>query len=318
MKDNKLVSVIVLCYRRFDEIFSTLGSIFIQSYPEIELIISDDGSDNWYDVSERIGDYVNRNRTNNIKKVLIKHFDENVGTSRHVNNALKLCNGEYIKLLPPGDEFYDENVISEAIRILENEKTRILVGQTYLKRKNPPFILDDVKENILYRWKSRSGRMCNLSPPTKDILYMKSLSSQKANMIISSRCFISTISVFFKKELLDETNGFPTQYRLIEDVPFWPQLALNNEKFSFGNLVMIKYALDGISNSYDGDSEFSKDLREIVEEKYIPNEYRGIVIRALRKCELRYYKGEIGAKSLIGMLYVIQKKFKYLFFGSKL
>lgn len=41
---SKLLSMIVLSYRNVSGIYDTLGSIFRQSYSDIEIIISDDAS----------------------------------------------------------------------------------------------------------------------------------------------------------------------------------------------------------------------------------------------------------------------------------
>ena len=43
----KKVSVIVPIYKKYDNLKKNLISIFIQSYNEIELIITDDGSNNF-------------------------------------------------------------------------------------------------------------------------------------------------------------------------------------------------------------------------------------------------------------------------------
>lgn len=54
-KKTELVSVIVLTYRKFDLLEENLNSIYMQDYPNIEIIIGDDGSDNFdYDMINRL------------------------------------------------------------------------------------------------------------------------------------------------------------------------------------------------------------------------------------------------------------------------
>ena len=54
---NELFSFWILTYLKFDGVYATLDSLFQQDYPEIELIISDDGSPNYYDEIEKIKEY---------------------------------------------------------------------------------------------------------------------------------------------------------------------------------------------------------------------------------------------------------------------
>ena len=51
--DNKMVSIILLSYKNLDGVYETLDSIFIQNYPELEIIISDDGTPGFDDEGEK-------------------------------------------------------------------------------------------------------------------------------------------------------------------------------------------------------------------------------------------------------------------------
>ena len=45
LKEKKpLVSCITTTYKKFDYLYQTLDSVFMQDYPNIEIIIGDDGS----------------------------------------------------------------------------------------------------------------------------------------------------------------------------------------------------------------------------------------------------------------------------------
>ena len=117
--NDKLFSICVLTYRNFDGIYETLDSIFNQDYSQIELIIADDGSPNYFEEIELIRKYIEENRTNNIKNVVYLHLDENQGTVRNCNNALAKSNGEYIKLFGGGDIFTSPRSISEYVHCLD-------------------------------------------------------------------------------------------------------------------------------------------------------------------------------------------------------
>lgn len=68
-------------------------------------------------------------------------------------------------------------------------------------------------------------------------------------------------------------DGFNEDYRLIEDMPFWPTIASKDVKFDFINLIMMKYSMSGISNRRDSHSHspFELDRRSIIRKYYIAN-----------------------------------------------
>lgn len=323
-----LVSIAVLSYRNFDGIYCTLDSIFAQTYPNIELILCDDGSTNYCDYADSIERYILENKTDNIRNVIQHHIEQNVGTSKNCNMAIKLANGKYFKLVPVDDELYDANVIQKCVDYCENHQARILVGQTYVLRRQGRK-QDAVQNTMAYRWKARSGRLCNYAPPTRDIRYLKNLNQKKRRKIIASRCIISTVSVFFSMELLRETNGFLEDYRLIEDMTYWPYIAKRGERIFFEEIIMMKYSLNGVSNGGPLNSEFFHDYMEIMEKIYIANEFRGGIFRKfiqrerLRQLEwLKISKESSNALDKICYADVILcniiKDLKYLLIGSKL
>lgn len=322
------VTVIVTCYRHLKDIYATLDSIFMQTYPNIELYVSDDGTPDYEEKWEKIRQYIDENKTTVITNVKMVHLEQNVGTSKHANIAIRNSTGEYVKLLPPGDELFDPYVLERCVRFAEEKDARVVVGQTFVKRRDGGD--DDTIENTpMYRWKARSGRLCNYTPSIHDLNHLRNLSCEKRNKIVASRPILSTISMFFRMDLLRETDGFPEQWRLIEDVAYWPKLAMMGEEFFISDIIMVKYALDGISNTRDPDSEFARDLREIFKTVYIPNEYRG---GCFNRCVKRFRVKQIDwsavskrnpslgtkIKYMDVILVDFCKNVKYLLIGSKL
>ena len=47
MDNMPLVTIILMTYKKFDNIFKALDSVFCQTYSNIELIVTDDGSPNF-------------------------------------------------------------------------------------------------------------------------------------------------------------------------------------------------------------------------------------------------------------------------------
>lgn len=323
-----IVSIIVITYKKYENFFKVLDSVFRQSYPQIELIIQDDGAPNFGEYEDQINQYIQEHRTDNIVNVVVNHLQENVGTSKNINAGIAIASGKYMKLLTADDSLYSNDVIARCVEYCERENTRILVGQTYVLRRDTEDE-DEIKDSIVYRWKARSGKMCVLAPSNHDIQYLRRLDHQKANELIASRCIISTISVFYRMDIFDETQGFLEDYRLVEDMPFWPYLAKRGEKFSFAPIIMVKYKLDGISNGGPLNSMFHEDYCEIMRNIYIANEVRGGIFNAslkrirLREIEwLKLQKNELRVMDKIKYLdvkiYQFYRNLKYLLVGTKL
>ncbi|MDD7378649.1 MAG: glycosyltransferase family 2 protein [Lachnospiraceae bacterium] len=323
-----LVSVLIPTYKSFEGIYKTLNSIFSQTYSNIEIVINDDGSPNYGEYESKIAKYIEEHKTPNISNVIFQHLEENVGTTQNCNSAIKVAKGKYLKAVPVDDELYDETVISKCVEFCEKNQARILVGQTFVKRRTGEDT-DKVRNTASYRWKARSGRMCNITPTPKDIQYLKSLDTKTCNELLMSRCIISTVAVFFSMELLRETNGFLEDFRLIEDMTYWPYLAKKGEKFFFSEIIMMKYALNGVSNGGPLNSEFFRDYQIIMKEIYIKNEVRGGIfnpaLKRLRNRQIDWMRvsrenNSIGnkLKYLDVICYQFWGNIKYLLAGTRL
>lgn len=317
--EKPLVSVILITYRKFENIYGVLDSILEQDYPKLELIIQDDASPEFETNREPINQYVTEHKRENVVRFVINHLENNVGTSKNINKGIEDAKGSYVKLATADDGFYSQDMITKCVDFSIENDARILVGQTFVHRRDNS-VIDEVEDTIRYRWQSRHGKKCTLAPSNRDIDYLAGLSKEKCNRIIASRCIISTISVFYRMDLLQETNGFPEKYRLVEDMPYWPMLALKGEKFYFSHIRMMDYILDGISNGGAQYNIFSKDYNEIMNTIYIPNEYRGGIFNSYLKSirQKACCVGENKQMSIEANLYNVWQGIKYLLLGTKL
>ncbi len=329
---DPLVSVILISYKKFEGIFQVLDSILNQTYPRLELIWQDDGSPDFAKYEDRIRKYIKCHQKENIENVVISHLEQNLGTSRNVNAGIRLAKGKYVKLATTDDPFYSDDMIAKCVRTAERLNAGILAGQTYVLRRNTGRQAgkqkkDIVKNTMFYRLRARNGRLCTVTPSDRDISYLKKLDRKKCNELLASRCIISTPSVFYRMDLLRETGGFLEDYRLIEDMTYWPYLAKRGEKFHFAHIRMMQYQLNGISNT--ANQEFLRDYQDIMEHIYISNEVRGGLCNGLlKKLRLRQLqwtaKKRAGAswkdriKYMDAMLYDFYYGLKYFITGSRL
>lgn len=283
IREDKTVTVLIVTYKKFDKIYDSLNSVLNQKYPYIELIIQDDGSPNFDEYYNSINKYIDDNNKGNIIRKVINHSKINHGTSRNVNIGIKLMKGKYLKLLTPDDMLYSEDTLSDSVAFCEEYNSSILIGQTYVMRRGDRTIFDSIEDSIAYRWKARSGKRCILSPSNKDIDYLRDLSDEDCRRVIASCPIISTPSVFYREDLVKETNGFPETYKLMEDMPYWPLLAKKGVKFYFSNIRMVRYELSGISNGGEHSKEFLSDYYDVMKSVYIENDLRGGIFNPLVK-----------------------------------
>lgn len=122
-----LLSSIIVTFNSGEFLFEAIDSVLKQDYPEIELIISDDGTKNFD--KDRISLYIDTNKKDNLVKFNILHCDKNVGTVRNINGALFHARGEYIKILGGDDTYPDSNIFSKQVKCVQSGDLLATVGK---------------------------------------------------------------------------------------------------------------------------------------------------------------------------------------------
>lgn len=101
-----LVSIAIPAYRHAKYIETCLASVCAQTYPELELVLIDDGSpDDTFEVATRFLD-AHRDR---FRRIVLERR-ENRGVSANSNACIEACSGEWVHLLGSDDRLYPEKV----------------------------------------------------------------------------------------------------------------------------------------------------------------------------------------------------------------
>lgn len=118
MNKTPLVSVIIPCYNQGLYIEETLNSVFSQTFPNIEIIVIDDGSD----------DLLTKDKLSQISAdSRVKYLSiENRGVSASRNFAINISLGDYIFPLD-ADDLISETYIEKAVSVLEKDNSFDLV-----------------------------------------------------------------------------------------------------------------------------------------------------------------------------------------------
>ena len=215
MKKYPLVSVILPSYNRAWTLKDAVDSVLLQDYPNIELIIIDDGSDD--DTQELLGVYKNK---------ITVLCQENKGVSAARNKGIKASRGKFIALLD-SDDAWDKRKISCQMEFF-NDHPEALICQT-----EEIWIRNGKKVNPKVKHKKPSG-----------MIFEQSL----------HLCLVSPSSVMMKRQLFDMKGYFNETFLVCEDYDLWLRIAIRYPfKFLSDKLIVKRGGHeDQLSRKYWG------------------------------------------------------------------
>lgn len=117
-KKIPLVSIGLPVYNGENYLDQAIESVLNQSYPNLELIISDNGSDDG--TAAICQKYMEMD-----ERIRYHRFDKNYGASLNFNKSFRLSSGKYFKWLAHDDKLMPDN-IRKSVEILENNEDVVL------------------------------------------------------------------------------------------------------------------------------------------------------------------------------------------------
>ena len=270
-KDNllisePLVSIIVITYNSIKYVLETLESAKAQTYPNIELIVSDDCStDNTVEISEK---WINENKNRFVKTQLIT-VKKNTGIPANCNRGVQASSGTWIKLIA-GDDMLLENCIQDNVQFIHSNPLAKIV-QSNSNTYNKEFTISSFKEE-----EYRSGS--EIHPPLFSIKWLKirlkinrinllgngyiksdlreifidnKINAKEQYRILLRYNMVNAPTVFTNKSLLNEFNGFDESIPFVEDLPMWLRITKTGIKIHFLNSTTVNYRLH--DNSITGE-----------------------------------------------------------------
>ena len=88
----ELVTVLTLNYNN-PFLYESIDSVLNQTYSDIQYIIFDDCSQKVHFNAEKVKEYIETHNKGNIKEIVIKQNEKNVGIIKNLNRALKYVKG---------------------------------------------------------------------------------------------------------------------------------------------------------------------------------------------------------------------------------
>lgn len=236
-----LVTIVTTTYNNFQNIFKCIDSVLNQSYPNIEYIITDDGSRSFPE--EDIRNFIENRRKNNLEKYSIIHHKKNLGTVKNLNYSYKFAKGDIIIPLSSDDVFYNNDIVQLIVNEFLKQKCNILVTSREVINEDNKFLC--LLPHVLER-----NSLNKMSHKTQYDRFM----GKRIYDLCSGSCLC------IKTKFIHEFGFFDEKYYLYEDAPFFAKY-LKKYKLNLAlNIISIKYRIGGISTSKKINPILSQDM----------------------------------------------------------
>lgn len=218
-----LITVFVITYNSSETIIEALESVKNQTYPNIELIISDDcSSDETITICK---DWIEKNK-NSFSHVKIVTSSYNTGTAPNCNRAIKASSGVWLKVLA-GDDKLLPTCLEENYKyaLIENE-TDIIFSKTHFFGVDKDFVAK-VKSQI------------------ETEFYPKIKLNQKKQYYANLKDFyLPGPTIFFSRKLYDQIKGYDENYPFNEEDSFAFRLLEKGYHIKFLDKELYSYRVD--------------------------------------------------------------------------
>lgn len=194
MKTAYPISICLVTYNRAGSLSATIESILSQSYPDFELIISDDSSID--DTEKYCLEYAKRD-----SRIRYRRNKENLGMPGNLNASIQVANGFYLANLHDGD-VYHPDLILRWKEALDNHPTAGFVFNAYRSQRK------DGSE-IIYR------------APYHSLILGREMGARLLSRWDS--CVFGMVMA--RREVYDKVGLFDSQFGNLSDIDMWLRIA---------------------------------------------------------------------------------------------
>lgn len=254
--ESPLVSIIVFAYNSSQFIIETLNSALNQTYNNLELIITDDGST---DATIEICTQWLENHKSRFKRAELLTTPKNTGLPGNCNRGWMAANGIWMKYIA-GDDYLLPNCIKSYINYIHSHpESRIIFANALLidEFSNPLQNQNEFYKNEIKGWRS---------------YFFDQSAKHQLKLFAREPIFLVTPSLFIKKELLQQIEGFDLSLRIFEDIPLVFKCLIHGDKIY--NIVDQTVAYRIHSQAISRKKDKAKEERMLKEYSYIYSTYR--------------------------------------------
>lgn len=217
---NPLVSCHVLTYNSAKFVIDALDSIKKQTYDNLEIIVSDDCSQD--ETVAIVQEWIRCNKSRFVNAILITS-PVNTGTNANCNRCLRRSSGEWIKILA-GDDALCSDCIESFIDYVKEHPSHKWIASPVKQYLNS-FEDANVIDFNAYVW--NNSERYNLT------------AEQQLKYMVRSN-FISAPSCFINAEIINNVGGFEEKYGILEDHPLYIKLLEHDYKCYMMNKNVVK------------------------------------------------------------------------------
>lgn len=201
---DDLISVVIITYNAKKTVERTLKSVYIQTYANIELIVSDDcSSDGTIEVVQK---WIEENEAEKrFKRIIVHKNEKNVGISQNCNRGCKLARGKWVKLIA-GDDILLATCIESNVDFVNKIKENALIFSDVIPfwEKNGVINLEKIDLKGIRSYRKLFNRK----------------RAQQQHKVLLKRYDLPAPTYFFPKDEWKLMGGFDEKYKNVEDWPF--------------------------------------------------------------------------------------------------
>lgn len=228
---RNLVSICIPTYNGAPFLQEALDSARKQTYKNIEVIISDDASnDQTLEIARNFKKEVD------FPVYILNHKPLVIGANW--NNCIRNANGEYIKFLFQ-DDVLEQNCIEEQIKVFRDSNN---IGLVACKRK---FLIENEVNEVLEKWIEKYNNLQkNLGLPNNKDLFILTKSLFKNHKFLKSppNKVGEPTTVLFRKSLVKEIGYFREDLHQILDYEFYYRV-LKKKNIAIINKELVSFRI---------------------------------------------------------------------------
>ena len=225
-----LVSVLIGAYNHDAFLSEALDSALSQTYPNLEVIVVDDGStDNTQDVLRKYEDRI------------AYSYQQNSGLASALNRASKMASGAFLARLDADDVWLPDKV-GRQLRLLQSAPDLDLVF-------SPFTAIDEAGNSLGFIYPAKIPDQLELiRVPDVDNGYV--IEGPLFETLLSAS-FIPHPSVIMRREAFDAVGGYDASLRQAQDADLWRRMALQDAHFCFLDEILLEVRMHGSNVSHN-------------------------------------------------------------------
>lgn len=238
-KYKPIVSVPIVTYNSSKTIIETLDSVYKQTYPNIELIVSDDNSTD--STVELCRKWIEQNNERFVRTEIIT-AGANTGVAGNLSRAEATCRGEWVKGIA-GDDLLMQNCVQDCMDYVAEHPDTI-----YLFGRCKAFGADEERCKQI-------DRVFDYS------FFSKTPEEQLHRLTFGENCVPAATVFYHRKKSCALGIKVDERIPMLEDWPKWINLIRAGVKLHFVDKVLVKYRVNGISTNNRPSLNYYRSLR---------------------------------------------------------